>query len=161
MFRLIEAALPPLLHRYAYRAAHRLRVHYLRWRGGEIYGVCVIVRDDADRVLLVRHSYGRRSWSLPGGGRKADEDPAATAHREMREELGCALVGLRHLGRTEHVYHTANNVMDVFTARAGGDVRIDGREIVAAQFFARDALPQGIAASVRALLARLDHSSES
>ena len=47
---------------------------------------CVIVRDDGS-WLLVRHSY-RPGWSLPGGGMARREDPAATAVREMREELG-------------------------------------------------------------------------
>ena len=47
---------------------------------------CVIVRDDGS-WLLVRHSY-RPGWSLPGGGMTRGEDPAGTALREMREELG-------------------------------------------------------------------------
>ncbi len=47
---------------------------------------CVIVHEDGS-WLLVRHSY-RAGWSLPGGGMARGEDPAATAQREMREELG-------------------------------------------------------------------------
>lgn len=156
MLRLIELALPPQVHRLAYRAAYVARARWLRWRGGTVYGVSVIVRDEAERVLLVRHSYGRRHWTFPGGGRRQSEDPAKAAHREMAEELGCTLVDLRHLGRTEYVYHTANNVMEVFTATAGGEVRVDGRELVAAQFFARDALPHGTAGSVQRLLEMLD-----
>ena len=156
MLRLIQRALPAGLHRAAYRVAYKLRARWLRWRGGTVLGVTVIVHDDAARVLLVRHSYGRRHWTFPGGGRKRAEDPAETARREMAEEIGCTLLDLRHIGQTEQVFHTARNVMEVFTARAGSQVRIDGREIVAAQFFARTQLPPDAPRSVHRLLEMLD-----
>ena len=47
---------------------------------------CVVRRGDA--ILLVRHSYGDRRWMLPGGRMRRAEAPAATARREMRQELG-------------------------------------------------------------------------
>ncbi|UUV34314.1 NUDIX hydrolase [Amycolatopsis roodepoortensis] len=42
---------------------------------------------DADRVLLVRKTYGNR-WDIPGGYVDRGESPAAACRRELREELG-------------------------------------------------------------------------
>ena len=51
-------------------------------------GVKVVLRR-GDDVLLVRHTYGRRSeWDLPGGFLNEDEDPQDAALREIGEELG-------------------------------------------------------------------------
>ena len=50
-------------------------------------GACVLFDDDA-RVLLVRHTYGRRNWELPGGGAEPGESPDETARREILEETG-------------------------------------------------------------------------
>ncbi|MCS7283509.1 MAG: NUDIX domain-containing protein [Anaerolineae bacterium] len=49
----------------------------------------VLVERDG-RVLLVRKAYGRAKgrWSLPAGFVEYDEDPAAAAVRECREETG-------------------------------------------------------------------------
>ena len=53
-------------------------------------------RDDRDRVLFVRHTYGDRTpWEMPGGGLRRGEAPEAAVRREMREELGIELVELR------------------------------------------------------------------
>lgn len=46
---------------------------------------------DGDQILLVRHTYGRLNWELPGGGGLPGEDPATTARRELREETGLNL----------------------------------------------------------------------
>lgn len=50
-------------------------------------GACVVFDDDG-RVLLVRHTYGRLNWELPGGGADPGESPDETAVREIREETG-------------------------------------------------------------------------
>jgi 8-oxo-dGTP pyrophosphatase MutT (NUDIX family) len=52
-------------------------------------GVRCVIRHGGD-ILLVRHSYGDRRWLLPGGRVRRREDPAATASREMAQELGVA-----------------------------------------------------------------------
>jgi 8-oxo-dGTP pyrophosphatase MutT (NUDIX family) len=43
-----------------------------------------LIRDDADRILLVRHVGGW--WSLPAGAVDPGETPAEAARRETREE---------------------------------------------------------------------------
>jgi ADP-ribose pyrophosphatase len=71
-------------------------VHYV----GPVLAAGLVVRD-GDRVCLVRraHDPWRGRWSFPGGFVDLDEEPAAAALREVREEAGVvatidALVGL-------------------------------------------------------------------
>ena len=51
-------------------------------------GAACAIFDDRGRVLLVRHTYGRLNWELPGGGSEPGEPPDATARRELLEETG-------------------------------------------------------------------------
>lgn len=44
-----------------------------------------------DQVLVVQPAWRPERWSLPGGTRDPDEDPAETARREVFEELGLDL----------------------------------------------------------------------
>lgn len=50
-----------------------------------------IVINCQDKILFVQHSYGRKEWSLPGGGVKKGEKLEDTAKREVREEVGIQL----------------------------------------------------------------------
>jgi 8-oxo-dGTP diphosphatase len=60
-------------------------------------GACVLF-DPQGRVLLVKHSYGRLNWSLPGGLALNGEDPRTAAQRELLEETGLDLVAGRLTG---------------------------------------------------------------
>jgi 8-oxo-dGTP pyrophosphatase MutT (NUDIX family) len=57
--------------------------------------VCVI-RDDEERLLLVRHVDGW--WTLPGGAVDPGETPAEAARRETREEASLDVELLRLVG---------------------------------------------------------------
>ena len=60
--------------RVAIRCAYvGLRVYWFVARP-KVVGVKCVVKHDDD-VLLVRHTYGRRSWDLPGGTVKRRELP--------------------------------------------------------------------------------------
>ncbi|MBN9507030.1 MAG: NUDIX domain-containing protein [Altererythrobacter sp.] len=152
MLRLI----PPPLHRQLYRLAYSLRRHWLRLRGGRLYGCHIIARDGEGRLLMVRHSYGGGQWEFPGGGIGRREEPEAAARREFAEELRCGLTGLRCLGTIEEPYLGATNEVHVFTGVADGEPRADGREVVEARFFLRDALPRPMSRKAAQRLAMLD-----
>ena len=55
-----------------------------------------VIRDDAARLLLVRHVEGR--WMLPGGAIEPGEAPADAARRECWEEAGVLVEPQRILG---------------------------------------------------------------
>ncbi|MXO67002.1 NUDIX hydrolase [Altericroceibacterium endophyticum] len=148
--------IPPPLHRAALRLAHGLRKRLWRWRPRVLNGASMIARDGYGRVLLVRHSYGSDSWTLPGGGIRADEKPAIAALREFEEELGCGVSDLTFLGVREEQLHGSLNRVHVFTGVAQGVPRADGRELTQACFFARDDLPEAISPLVAQRLALLD-----
>jgi ADP-ribose pyrophosphatase YjhB (NUDIX family) len=56
--------------------------------------VGVAVRDEAGRVLLIRHADGDR-WLMPGGCVEPEEPPEVAAAREVLEETGVEVGPLR------------------------------------------------------------------
>lgn len=61
-------------------------------------GAAAAIFDNQDRVLLVRHGYGRRNWELPGGAAEIGESPEQTAVREVGEETGLTVIPERITG---------------------------------------------------------------
>jgi ADP-ribose pyrophosphatase YjhB (NUDIX family) len=53
-------------------------------------GVSAVIRDAQGRLLLLRHTYRRPPWGLPGGLARRGEPPEEALARELREELGTA-----------------------------------------------------------------------
>lgn len=121
----------------------------------QLQGVSVILRDDAGRVLLLRHSYGSPTWALAGGGLSALEDPAEGAKREVREELGIGLTDLTLLDQLDEVISGSPHRAYIFAALVDGTPKPDMREILEARFFRLDALPDDISALTRKRLALL------
>ncbi len=128
----------------------------LWWTRAVTLGVRVAVLDDANRVLLVRHSY-TPGWYLPGGGVDRGETAEAAAVRETREETAVLclerpqLHGLFHNAglRRDHV---ACYVVRRFERVAGA---VPDGEIAEADFFPLDALPAGTTAATRRRLAEM------
>lgn len=131
---------------------HVLRRLYWRLRRPTTLGArCLVLR--GREVLLVRHTYDRW-WYLPGGGVGRGESFAAAARREVLEETGLRVEGLRPLGvylsRAEgKIDHVA-----VFCAEApDGEPRPDPAEIRDARFFRLDDLPPDTSPATRRRLA--------
>src|SRR3982751_3564671 len=112
----------------------------------EVPTVAVIVFDDRNRVLLVRHVEGN-VWTTPGGMIEPYELPADAAMRETREETGLVIevqgiVVLFGGARCSGVYANGDKVSFVSTVvvakAAGGTLRPDGVETLETRYFARD-----------------------
>jgi ADP-ribose pyrophosphatase YjhB (NUDIX family) len=90
---------------------------------------------------------------LPGGGLGRGEEPLAAALRELAEETGLALVHPRLFAEVEEpLYGTVNRVYLV-CGQAEGAVRIDGREVIEARYFAAHALPPDLSPMLAARFA--------
>jgi 8-oxo-dGTP pyrophosphatase MutT (NUDIX family) len=76
-------------------------------------------------VLLTRRAATLRShggqWALPGGRVDADEDPADTARRELREELALDVGPEAVLGRLDDYATRSGYVMTPFVLWGGAD----------------------------------------
>jgi ADP-ribose pyrophosphatase YjhB (NUDIX family) len=103
---------------------------------------CVLARDD--EVLLVRHTYGDRRWSLPGGLMRRGEDPGATAQREMREELALEDVEWRTLGVIEFLgADRARHVVTCFLTEVDDEaLSANPVEIAETRWFPQRRLPE-------------------
>jgi 8-oxo-dGTP pyrophosphatase MutT (NUDIX family) len=145
--------LPVAIRRIGYRVAYRgLQVVWFVWRP-EKNGVKCLVTDN-DRVLLVRHTYGRRSWDLPGGAVKTGEQPIEAARREMEEELGLGAAPWTGVGQLRGSVDHRRDTIYLFRAEVGTPtLAVDAGEIAAAQWFARGRLPTDLSPYVSPVLA--------
>lgn len=136
--------IPAPLHRAVMPWAFVARKYYLRLFRPRIAGVSVFIRDERNRVLLIRQSYGSGGWTTPAGGASLSEDPEVAIRREVREELACELCELVLLHEMEDTMHGAPRRNWIFEARVESEPRPDLREVIEARWFALDALPQPI-----------------
>jgi 8-oxo-dGTP pyrophosphatase MutT (NUDIX family) len=105
-------------------------------------GVKCLVEHDGS-WLLIRNTYGRSRWTLPGGAVKRNEQPLDAARREVMEEVGIRLDALRYVGsyrsRKDHkqdtVYCFASSTPQVA-------FRVDGREVAEARWVSPSDLPE-------------------
>lgn len=139
---------------YAYQRVARL-ARVGRWP--LTIGVRIIVRDDEERVLLVRHTYAP-GWHFPGGAVDRRETAIDAAVRELREE---ALVEATSPPRLVGVYlSTVNHKSDhIVFFEAGAWRSIEGKrrplEIAEASFFPVRDLPKGTTGGTRRRIAEL------
>jgi len=85
--------------------------------------VCALI-ERAGRLLLAQRPADKHlplKWEFPGGKVEAREDPAIAIVREIREELGCAIVVTRALPRLVHRYERTTIEMIAFVARLAED----------------------------------------
>lgn len=61
-------------------------------------GAAAIILNGAGHVLLVKQSYGRLNWEIPGGGAEIGESIVETVLREVREETGLLVEAQRTTG---------------------------------------------------------------
>ncbi len=149
------------IRRLGFKVAHLLLRLWWLIRRPAMYGVKFVVTRGAD-VVLVRHTYGRREWDLPGGGIKRKERPLDAARREMEEELGIQTDDWRYLGEAwATVYHRRDTLHCFQAVVDSPNLSIERAELADACWFPRDQLPTDLAKHVRRLLARVPPSNAS
>jgi NAD+ diphosphatase len=95
-----------------------------------------------NKILLGRNKrFKLPFYSVLAGFVEPGETLEQCVLREIREEVGITIKNIRYFGSQPWPF--PDSLMVGFTAEyAGGDIRIDGREIVAADWYARDNLPK-------------------
>jgi 8-oxo-dGTP pyrophosphatase MutT (NUDIX family) len=144
--------LPVPIRRMAYRVAHRLLRTWWFLRRPPLHGVkCVLT--DGDRVLLVRHTYGRREWDLPGGTPRRGEAPIEAASREMQEELGIQITDWQPLGDLLRISYRCQDTLHCFHAELSSpELALNRAEIDAEQWFPKRHLPTPLGRHVQPVL---------
>jgi len=146
--------------RVAYWIGFRLIRLWRRLRHPDHHGALVAIWHNG-RILTVRQSY-RANPGWPGGGIGRGEDPRDAARRELAEELGLVVDPADLvLVRTMIVdWDFCRDHVRVFELHlpAEPQLKIDNREIVAAQFVAPRTLlaAEGLSPVIRAYLEDLD-----
>jgi len=128
---------------------------YVLWRDPKV-AAAVVVEADGGIVLgrrAIEPAYGE--WCLPGGFVNDDEDPAAAAVRECREEINVevqliALLGVYHVAKT-----TASSIVGIaYRGRVvAGETLSAGPEMLEVGVFRPDGLPPVAFPSHREVLA--------
>jgi 8-oxo-dGTP diphosphatase len=108
-------------------------------------GASVVIINDAGHILLVKHTYGRLNWELPGGNAEADESIITTALREVWEETGLHV----HTLHTTGIYYEPEDDIHqfVFLCQRDDPAAIphpDAAEISECAFWPLTALPRPI-----------------
>lgn len=129
------------LRRAGYRCAYLLlRCYWFVLRPQVSGTLCLLVH--GCNLLLIRNTYGRRGWTLPGGMMKRREAPEATIRREVREEVGVSLEIVHPIGVFTDRSAYRHDTVHVFVAPAPSvDIDIDPGEILEARWFPVTALP--------------------
>jgi NAD+ diphosphatase len=88
-----------------------------------------------DKILMAKHSYGLKNrYTLIAGFLEAGETLEEAVKREVMEEVGLEVKDLEYFGSQPWPY--PNSLMVGFTAKyAGGEIKVDGEEIVDAKWF--------------------------
>ena len=113
------------------------------WPGPRQIGSGALIFDREGRVLLVKHTYGKFNWELPGGLSEAGESVDQTIVREVREETGLRV----QPERLTAVYYSEPGDMHHFAfvctlVDKQAEPVPSSPEIAACRFFSRDDLPR-------------------
>ncbi|MEV4533732.1 NAD(+) diphosphatase [Asanoa sp. NPDC049518] len=100
-----------------------------------------------DEILLVKHTYGPKElWALVAGFVEAGESLEEAVHREVGEEVGLTVSGLRYFGSQPWAMSGPGVVLTGFLATAAPDAEpvVDGKELAEARWWPLNALPDAL-----------------
>ncbi|WP_420595066.1 NUDIX hydrolase [Deinococcus sp.] len=112
-------------------------------------GANVLLRDEAERILLLRQAHNGL-WALPGGGMEPGETFEDVARRELREEAGLDVGDLTplklYIGAAYRFTYphgdVVDNVSQLFAGRyIGGPLTLQEGEVTEAAWFVPTDLP--------------------
>lgn len=95
--------------------------------------ITAIIKDE--KILMAKHSYGLKNrYALIAGFLEAGETLEEAVKREVMEEVGLEVKDIQYFGSQPWPF--PNSLMIGFTVKyAGGNIKVDGNEIVDAKWF--------------------------
>ncbi|MDP9378814.1 MAG: NUDIX domain-containing protein [Chloroflexota bacterium] len=113
----------------------------------------VLSQDDAESVLLVKHTY-ERWWYMPGGGVEKGESFASAARREVWEETGLEVRDLSLFGLYHNTGEGKDDHVALYVSRSfSGTPKIGCREIEQVGFYPLRDLPANTSPATRRRIA--------
>jgi mutator protein MutT len=124
-----------------YKSLHRIiRIYWFIFRP-KTYGVKCVIQNGED-VLLIRNTYGYKSWTFPGGKVEKNETPEEATKREIMEEVGIKLVDLKYCGQFLSTTEYKRDTIEIFSAEVKNkNLKVDSKEISEATWFSFKDLP--------------------
>jgi NAD+ diphosphatase len=103
--------------------------------------IVIIINEQGEALLAHNKKFNPGVYSLIAGFNEAGENLEATVTREIREEVSLEVRDIRYIASQPWPF--PNSLMLGFSARyARGTIQPDGEEILDAQWFPRDRLPE-------------------
>lgn len=111
--------------------------------------VAAVITNRENEILLLDHVLRPVcSWGIPGGFVEHGEQPETAIRREILEETGLALRGLRMV----RVRTIKRHIEILFRAEADGTAEIKSREISDLGWFDSERLPENLSATQRKII---------
>lgn len=104
-----------------------------------LVGVTGIIFNKNEKVLIVKHTYRKIEWSLPGGYLKAKEHPTEGLEREIEEETGF-IVAVDKLLKVRTDRKTGRLDFTYTGTYIGGDFK-KNEEVIDYKFCSQEDLP--------------------
>src|SRR5262245_37397458 len=102
-----------------------------------------VIFNDKGEVLLLKHRFRVGSgWGCPGGFINTGEQPIDALRRELREEIALEVDDVKLFAVRS--FKKPKQVELLFRARANTQVKSQTIEVEQAEWFAIDALPEGL-----------------
>ena len=114
--------------------------------------VAAVVTNKKGEVLLLDHVLRTASgWGIPGGFLKRGEQPETAVRRELREETGIELSGVRLFST-----RTINRHIEIlFRAESNGIASVKSREINAVGWFKVGEMPESVSQMQKSVIEKL------
>lgn len=126
---------------YIYSTAHPFRKLYWFLFRPKTAGVKCVLEANG-KILGVRHAYGKRKWTFPGGRIEKGESPEDAVRREIKEELGVGLGEIRLLCKHYTTKEYKRDTVYCFAVHPiSTNFRIAETEIAETQWFLPNEFP--------------------